>query len=118
MHKKGALKNLPIGGGCLAGSGLPKEGGFYSDKMEVIFERADSRELPGPLHIHQKMDELVVVLRGKFVVEMDGQRIEINKGEYVFKTAGSPGRALAADPDTDILIIKSPPVAGDVLLID
>lgn len=109
---------MPAGGGCLAGINLPKESGFYSDRMEVSFERADLRELPGPLHIHQKMDELVIVLRGKFIVEMDGERIEINQGEYVFKTAGSPGRALAADPETEILIVKSPSVADDVLLIN
>ncbi len=117
MHKKGVLKNLPAGGGCLAGINLPKESGFYSEKMEVSFERADLRELPGPLHTHNKMDELVIVLRGRFVVEMDGEQLEINQGEYVFKNAGSPGRAIAADFETEILIVKSPSVAGDVSII-
>ena len=115
MHKKGSLADLPEGG-YLVGTKLAPETGFHCDKVEVCFLRPDPKDYPGLLHIHEKMDEIVIVLKGKFTVEMDGESVEINPGEYVFKESGSPGRAMAADGGTEILIIKAPSVAGDVAL--
>jgi mannose-6-phosphate isomerase-like protein (cupin superfamily) len=113
MHKKGAIKE-----GYLVGAKLAAESGFHCDKVQVKYLKPDPKDYPGKLHIHEKMDEVVVVLKGKFTVEMDGERIEICQGEYVFKTANSPGRALAADPGTELLIIKAPSVEGDARIIE
>ena len=113
MHKKGRLDNL-ADGKHLVGAMLAQESGFYCDKVQVAFEKLDPKDFPGKLHVHEKMDEIVIVSRGKFVVEMDGERIELGEKEYVFKTAGSPGRALSADPGTEILVIKSPSAIDDV----
>lgn len=112
MHKKGILKE-----GYLVGAKLAADSGFHCDKMQIKYLRPDSKDYPGRLHIHEKMDETVIVLKGKFTVEMDGEKLEINPGEYVYKTANSSGRALAADPGTEILIIKAPSIDGDERII-
>ena len=113
MHKKGTLEN-----GYLVGVKLEPESGFYCDKMEISYLKPNPKDYPGKLHIHEKMDETVIVLKGRFVVEMDAKKVEILAGEYVFKTAGSAGRALAADQGTEILIIKAPSVEGDARIIE
>lgn len=110
MHKKGSLNNLPDGK-HLVGATLAPESGFCCDKVQIAFKELDPKDFPGKLHVHEKMDEIVIVLRGRFVVEMDGEKIELGENDYVFKTAGSPGRALAAAPGTEVLIIKAPSVA-------
>jgi mannose-6-phosphate isomerase-like protein (cupin superfamily) len=115
MHKKSTLSGLPEGG-YLVGARLAQESGFHCDKVEVLFLKLDPKDYPGKLHVHEKMDEIVVVLKGKFTVGMDNERIELAAGDYVFKTAGSAGRVAAADPDTEILIIKAPSVTGDVVI--
>jgi mannose-6-phosphate isomerase-like protein (cupin superfamily) len=113
MHKKGTLEN-----GYLVGAKLAPESGFRCEKAEISYLKPDPKDYPAKLHIHEKMDETVIVLKGRFVVEMDAERIEIFAGEYVYKTAGSAGRALAADPGTEILIVKAPSVEGDARIIE
>jgi len=116
MHKKGTLD--AAAGGCLVGTKLAGESGFHCDKVEVSFLKPGPADYPGKLHIHEQMDEIVIVPKGKFTVEMDGEQIEINSREYVFRGSGSPGRALAADRGTEILIIKAPSVDGDVRILE
>jgi quercetin dioxygenase-like cupin family protein len=118
MHKKGTIRGCADGENCLVGSKLFKESGFHSDKVEIFLLKIGPKDYPGKLHIHEKMDEIVVVLKGKFIIEMDGETMELYGGDYVFKTAGSPGRALAAVEGTEVLIIKAPSVGGDVRIIE
>jgi len=117
MHKKGKLGEGLGKDGCMVGSGLTKESGLSSDKVEICFRKLNPQDFPGRLHVHEKMDEVVIVLRGRFVVEMDGETIELGEKDFVFKEAESCGRALSADKDTEVLIIKAPSVKNDVRLM-
>lgn len=113
MHKKRILKE-----GYLVGTKFAAESGFHCDKVQIEYLKPDPEDYPGKLHIHEKMDEAVIVLKGRFTVEMDGEELEINQGEYVYKTANSPGRALAVEPGTEILIVKAPSIEGDARIIE
>jgi uncharacterized cupin superfamily protein len=117
MHKKGKLNDSERGE-YLVGAMLSRESWFRCEKMQISYKKLDPADFPGKLHIHEKMDEVVVVLKGKFTLEMDGERLELREREYVFKDAGSPGRALAADPGTEVLIIKAPSVENDAKIIE
>ncbi|MCU0652932.1 MAG: cupin domain-containing protein [Candidatus Pacebacteria bacterium] len=117
MHKKGKLDDAARGE-YLVGVKLPPESGLRCDKMQIFFNKLNPADFPGKLHVHEKMDEVVIVLKGKFTVEMDGERLELREQEYVFKAAGLPGRALAADSGTEVLIIKAPSVENDAKIID
>ncbi|MEM1330478.1 MAG: cupin domain-containing protein [Planctomycetota bacterium] len=56
-----------------------------------------------PLHCHGREDELFIVLRGRFVAEVGGRRVELETGDCAYIPAGVPHRVADAGPEPTTL---------------
>jgi glyoxylate utilization-related uncharacterized protein len=59
-----------------------------------------------PVGYLQAEDEWALVLGGAATLEVEGERMELGAGEWVFLPAGTPHRLLRADPGTNWLTVR------------
>jgi len=63
----------------------------------------------GEPHFHDRAEQLVFVLQGRGVSEMEGERFEIGPRTLVFHPPGQVHRELAVTADFEVLVVYSPP---------
>lgn len=56
----------------------------------LVIERILSSARTSPGEYVQTQDEWVVLLKGEAVLEVDGRRIELRSGDYLFLPSGTP----------------------------
>ncbi|MDQ4070715.1 MAG: cupin domain-containing protein [Actinomycetota bacterium] len=62
------------------------------------------------LHTYvQAQDEWVVVLAGRAVLEVDGERLALGPGDWLFLPSGVPHTVLETDPGTSWLAVHLHP---------
>ena len=66
----------------------------------AVVEQILSGRLTVPVDYLQDVDEWVVVLAGRAVLEVDGVRLELATGDWVMLPALTPHRLLETDPGT------------------
>jgi cupin 2 domain-containing protein len=71
----------------------------------VVVEQILSGSLPAPADFRQDHDEWVVVLAGRAVLEMQGERIELRHGDWVFIPTGTLHRVEWTEPGTNWLAV-------------
>ncbi|MEX1009694.1 MAG: cupin domain-containing protein [Acidimicrobiia bacterium] len=59
-----------------------------------------------PVEYDQDEDELAVVLDGAAVLDVEGERVELSAGEWVFLPARTRHRLLHTEPGTNWLTVK------------
>ena len=69
----------------------------------VVVEQVVSGEVDGPLDYLQQQDEWVVVLSGAAVLEVGGERIEMEGGHWALLPGGVPHRLISVEPGTNWL---------------
>jgi cupin 2 domain-containing protein len=62
--------------------------------------RIVSSETPDPVEYDQEEDEWVLLLEGSAVLELEGKRVELRKGEHLFLPARTPHRVLETERGT------------------
>ena len=76
------------------------------------FEVVMGRPVPGgggEPHFHDRTEQLIFVLQGRGLSEMEGQQFEIGPRTLVFHPPGQVHRELAVTEDFEALVIYSPP---------
>ncbi len=71
----------------------------------VAVEQILTGPLDGPVDYLQPWDELVVVLAGSALLEVDGEAVELGTGEWLLLPAAVPHRLIRADPGTNWLAV-------------
>jgi mannose-6-phosphate isomerase-like protein (cupin superfamily) len=71
----------------------------------AVIEQITSGRLTVPVDYVQDVDEWVVVLAGRAVLEVDGVRLELTDGDWVLLPAGTPHRLLETEPGTSWLTV-------------
>ena len=84
-------------------TGLPtlEEGEFFQDlwrQGRVRIERILSSATPDPGFYDQDQDEWVLLLEGRAVLDLDGERVSLMPGDYLFIPAHTPHRVLETRP--------------------
>ena len=59
-----------------------------------------------PVDYNQDEDEWAVVLEGSAVLDVEGERVELMKGDWVLLAARAPHRLLHTEPGTKWLTVK------------
>lgn len=59
-----------------------------------------------PVDYDQDEDEWAVVLEGSAVLDVDGERVELTKGDWVLLPARMPHRLVHTEPGTSWLTVK------------
>lgn len=65
------------------------------DHRGVVIERIVSSSKIAPTTYVQEQDEWVVLLRGQAELEVDGNRVPLREGDYVFLPATTPHTVLS-----------------------
>jgi cupin 2 domain-containing protein len=74
----------------------------------VSVEQILSGDLAAPVEYLQAHDEWVVVLHGAAVIEVDGERLPLGAGDWVFLPANVPHRLMKTEPSTSWLALHGP----------
>jgi quercetin dioxygenase-like cupin family protein len=76
------------------------------------FEVVVGRPAPGgggEPHFHDRTEQIVFVLQGRGLSEMEGEQFEIGPRTMVFHPRGQVHRELAVTDDFEALVVYSPP---------
>lgn len=66
----------------------------------------------GEPHYHEGVEQVVFVLRGRGLSEIEGEQFEIGPGTLIFHPPGQMHRELALSDDFQVLVIYAPPLGG------
>lgn len=91
-------------------SQAPRQG-EQVDEIAVVGSLAIEQILSGevdPVDYLQDRDEWVVVLDGSAVLEVDGERHELVRGDWIFLPAGTPHRLVSTEAGTNWLAVHIP----------
>ena len=67
----------------------------------------------GKKHLHKTMIEYFLLLAGELRLEVDGEPLDLVKGDLVVVEPGEAHQVLRASPDSLLLLLMPPPVPGD-----
>lgn len=99
-------------GSLRPGSDAPATGEHNEQVVAVSHLRVQqilSGQNDVPQDYVQDDDEWVVVLGGRGVVEVDGQRQTLDAGDWAFLPAGVPHRVVRTEAGTSWLAVHTPP---------
>lgn len=71
----------------------------------VVIEHILSGALPEPVDYNQSHDEWVLVLEGEAVLEVDDQRVDLVRGDWLLLPAEVPHRLVETRPGTSWLAV-------------
>jgi cupin 2 domain-containing protein len=87
-------------GNLFADSEAPTEGERFDTLLahsNLVVERIVSAEATSKVYV-QAQDEWVVLLRGEATLDVDGERVALASGDYVFLPAGTPHAVREVSP--------------------
>jgi cupin 2 domain-containing protein len=99
----------PRHGRLLEGSAAPPVGERVERLVQrggTVIEQILSGELPEPVDYDQDHDEWVVVLGGAAEIEVDGERLSMEPGEWVFLPRRTPHKVLRTGRGTSWLAVQ------------
>jgi cupin 2 domain-containing protein len=74
----------------------------------VVVDQILSGRLDRPVDYRQGTDEWVVVLEGGATLDVDGQRMHLESGDWVLLPAGTPHRLVETQAGTSWLTVTAP----------
>lgn len=108
MTKTFHHRKLPDFSTLLSGPYPPDEIGFVSDKLQIWYNNTAEGWADTAPHAHQDSDECFVVLKGRLIVEVDGERHTINAGDFCCFPSGMYHAILKVEPPVESLMIRAP----------
>jgi mannose-6-phosphate isomerase-like protein (cupin superfamily) len=106
--------HLPRESALLAGRFTPSDAAFRSDLLQVWFNETTSGWTDERAHFHTASDEMFVVLTGVVVVEVNGEHVRVEAGEFCCFPAGLAHQIVATEPPLRTLTIRAPSVDDKV----
>jgi cupin 2 domain-containing protein len=89
----GRQEDLMQTGNLFDGSAAPATGETFDVLLahrNLVVERIVSSDGPKGATFEQPQDEWVLLIRGTAVLQVDGRRVELTAGDYLFIAAGVP----------------------------
>jgi uncharacterized cupin superfamily protein len=88
---------------------------IQTKKMEVAHMDSDLLKvhLGKKPHHHNKIDEMIIVIKGNIEQEVDSKIIKLKKGDFLFIKAKSITRSIKVVTGTEIIVVKSPSIPKD-----
>ena len=109
-------RKLPDHSTLLSGRIPPDDTGFQSGQLQIWYNNtAEQWSDPTP-HAHTKSDECFIVLRGTIIVDVEGERVSIQPGEFCCFPKGVFHRVVDVVPPVESLMIRAPSVADKIHL--
>ncbi len=101
-------RNLPDHSNLLAGHTPPDGTGFQSELLQIWYNNtAASWRDPSP-HLHEESDECFIVLQGRLVVEVEGERVTVGPREFCCFPRGVYHAVIEVHPPIEAFMIRAP----------
>ncbi len=101
---------LPEYSTLLMGQTPPDRVGFASERLQIWYNYTNEGWHDPGAHAHTESDECFIVLRGRLVVEVDGQRITVGPREFCCFPRGVFHAIVETFPPIESLMIRAPSV--------
>jgi quercetin dioxygenase-like cupin family protein len=75
-----------------------------------VFEDVMVQGKTTPLHLHPEADEMVYVLEGELLVQIDGKRTRVSAGGMTFTPRGTPHAFLVVSDSARLFTLQTPAV--------
>jgi mannose-6-phosphate isomerase-like protein (cupin superfamily) len=98
----------------LSGHTPPDEIGFRSALVQIWYNNTEIGWIDGAPHMHARSDECFVVLQGRLVVEVEGERVTVGPREFCCFPRGVYHQIVDVDLLVESLMIRSPSVDDKV----
>lgn len=107
---------LPNYSTLLMGHTPPDSVGFASERLQIWYNHTSEGWHDPIPHAHTESDECFIVLRGRLLVEVDGQWITIGPREFCCFPRGVFHAILETYPPIESLMIRAPSVNDKIYL--
>lgn len=107
MRQKGSIYKPAGKRGFLSGAFLLKKHPFYSKNLEVIYREIKPKDKPNR-HYHKKTEEFLIVLSGEYQEKVNGKKVVLRKGDFIFLKPKMKTEFLGAKKGTKVICIKTP----------
>lgn len=101
-------QRLPDFSTLLAGRVPRDDIGFASERLQIWYNHTERSWRDLAPHAHERSDECFIVLAGRLVVEVEGERHEIGPGEFCCFPAGVFHCIVEVYPPAETLMIRAP----------
>lgn len=109
-----AAKQDKTGRGWIVGAFLDPSSPYYSDDFEIGYEEISKLKFGDRrTHIHERTDEITIVLRGSLEVVVGDTQCVIRTMGVIIVPAGTIVRRVSVGKGTKLLMIKIPSNPGD-----
>jgi mannose-6-phosphate isomerase-like protein (cupin superfamily) len=105
---------LPRESALLAGRFTASDAAFRSESLQVWFNETATGWADDRSHFHTASDEMFVVVVGVVIVEVNGERVRVEAGEFCCFPAGLPHQVVATEPPLRTLTIRAPSIDDKV----
>ena len=102
---------LPTFSTLLIGRVPRDEFGFSSERLQIWYNNTEDGWKDDRPHAHEESDECFIVLRGRLLVEVEGERFLVGPGEFCCFPAGVYHAVVEVYPPVESLMIRAPSVA-------
>ena len=98
----------------LSGHTPPDAVGFTSERLQIWYNHTTTGWTDPQPHAHEESDEIFVVLRGRLIVEVEGERLTVGPRAFCCFPRGVFHAIVAVEPPIESLMIRAPSVADKV----
>ena len=105
---------LPEYSTLLSGRVPPDEVGFPSERLQIWYNHTTERWVDPCPHAHLESDECFIVLRGRLVVEVEGERVVVGPREFCCFPRGVFHSVVETFPPFETLMIRAPSVEDKI----
>jgi mannose-6-phosphate isomerase-like protein (cupin superfamily) len=111
LHKK-----LPSYSTLISGRFPRDEYGFPSQRLQIWYNDTEKAWKDPSPHYHTDSDEIFIVLKGCISVEVEGERVDVQAGEYICFPAGCLHNVIAVKTPIQSLMLRAPSANDKVQL--
>ena len=116
-YKIGRIKDQDQTRGWLCGQFFSEESGLRTDQLEVKYGEI----LPGevePEHHHPVGEEMLIIVKGKMKIVLNGTEHTLQAGDFVFQRSGTYETLAEVLEPTTYIAIRTPSVPNNKIVSD
>lgn len=111
----GRYKDFDKTGGYFLGQFMGSKGHplLETDEVEIAYKKLPANFGDKKPHYHKKGVEINIVISGSYKVCIQGEEVELNKGDFLVVYPESELKNISAQEGTELIVVKSPSVPDD-----
>lgn len=112
---KGNASNFGITNGYFIGRFMGDKGfpDLETDEVEIAWKKLPTVFNEKNTHYHKGGVEINIVVSGEYDVEVNNERVNLRKGDFLVVYPEAKLKNLKAKPNTELIVVKAPSIQND-----